>query len=152
MKILDKLKEIKIKELFGKDKSYFWQGILMSGFFVILELAFHIMQKMEISGRIIYPIGFSITLGFFLAALFSFFPGKVNIVLSTLAMTVSVIWTCTQTCYSYVFQTYMEVNKIFMGGDVVENFGQEVKDAIVGNIPTIIILVIFVAGVAFVLG
>lgn len=152
MKILDKLKEIKIKELFGKVKSYFWQGILMSGFFVILELAFHIMQKMEISGRIIYPIGFSVTLGFFLAALFSFFPGKVNIVLSTLAMTVSVIWTCTQTCYSYVFQTYMEVNKIFMGGDVVENFGQEVKDAIVGNIPTIIILVIFVAGVAFVLG
>ena len=64
MKALDKLKEIKIKEVVGKVKSYFLQGILLSGFFVILELVFHIMQNMEMSGRIIYPIGFSISLGF----------------------------------------------------------------------------------------
>ena len=140
------------KKIIKKIVGFLLQGAVMSCFYIALELLFHFMQELEVSSRIMYPILFSIPLGYFLTAIFSFFPRKVNVVLSTIAMAISAIWACVQTCYAHVFQTYMEANKIFMGGDVVENFGEEMKDAIISSIPSILIFTALVVVFALELG
>lgn len=124
---------------------------MMSGFLIALELWFHFSQGMEASVRLIYPIVFSIPLGLFFTALFCMLPKIANGVLSTLVMVAAVVWTCTQVCYSSVFQTYMEISKIAMGADVAAGFGGEMKDAIVGNLPKIILLLVVIAAWSFVL-
>ncbi|MBQ8626244.1 MAG: LTA synthase family protein [Agathobacter sp.] len=126
-----------IKKLAG----YLFQASMLSCFYIVVELLFHFMQGFEISLRLIYPVVFCLPLGFLLTAIFSLFPRKANIVLSIIAMAVPAIWACVQICYSHVFQTYMEINKIFMGGDVVENFGTEMADAIISSIPSILLFV-----------
>ena len=140
------------KKMIKKIVGFLLQGAVMSCFYIALELLFHFMQELEVSSRILYPIVFSVPLGFILTALFSFFPRKVNVVLSTIAMAIPAIWACVQTCYAHVFQTYMEANKIFMGGDVVENFGEEMKDAIISSIPSILIFTALVVVFALELG
>ncbi|MGN1157881.1 MAG: LTA synthase family protein [Agathobacter sp.] len=127
------------KKAMKKIIGFLLQGSVMSCFYIAMELLFHFMQELEVSSRLIYPIIFSLPLGFLLTAIFSFFPRKVNLVLSTIAMAIPAIWACVQSCYARVFQTYMEVNKIFMGGDVVENFGEEMKDAIISSLPSILL-------------
>ncbi len=120
---------------------YVLQAGFLSGFYIALELLFHFLQDFELSIRLIYPIVFCLPLGFLLTAIFSFFPGKVNTALSIIAMAVPALWACVQTCYSHVFQTYMEISKVFMGGDVVENFGSEMSDAIISSIPSILLYI-----------
>lgn len=121
--------------------SFFLQASILSCFYIALELLFHFLQNFELSTRLIYPVIFCLPLGFLLAAIFSFFPRKANTVLSIIAMAIPAIWACVQTCYSHVFQTYMEISKIFMGGDVMENFGNEMADAIISSIPSILLYV-----------
>ena len=129
------------KKTLKKIIGFLLQGAVMSCFYIALELLFHFIQELEVSSRLLYPIVFSLPLGFILTAIFSFFPRKVNVVLSTIAMAIPAIWACVQTCYAHVFQTYMEANKVFMGGDVMENFGEEMKDAIISSIPSILVFV-----------
>lgn len=121
--------------------SFFLQTAILSGFFIVLELLFHFLQGFELSLRLIYPVIFCIPLGFLFTAIFSLFPQKVNVVLSIIVMAIGAIWACVQVCYSHVFQTYMEISKVFMGGDVVENFGNEMADAIISSIPSILLFV-----------
>ena len=110
---------------------------MLSFFYIVLELLFHFMQGFEFSLRLIYPVVFCLPLGFLLTAFFSWFPRKANIFLSSCPRAVPALWACVQICYSHVFQTYMEINKIFMGGDVAENFGAEMADAVISCIPGI---------------
>ncbi len=135
---------VSIKKMMKKGILFLLQAAVMSCFFIALELIFHFLQELEVSSRLMYPIVFSIPLGFFLTAIFSFFPRVVNLVLSIISMSVGAIWAITQTCYDTVFQTYMEANKIFMGGDVAANFGEEMKDAIITSIPSILIYIALV--------
>ncbi len=121
--------------------NFLLQAGMLSGFYVVLELLFHFLQGFGLSTRLLYPIIFCLPLGFLFTAIFSLFPRKVNITLSVIAMAIPAIWACVQTCYNHVFQTYMEFNKIFMGGDVVENFGNEMTDAIIDSIPSILLYV-----------
>lgn len=129
-------------------RGYFIQASILSIYYIVLELIFHFMQGFEITSRIMYPIVFCLPLGFFIAAVHSLFPRKVNIGLTIGAMAVPAFWACVQICYEWVFQTYMEINKVFMGGDVAENFGNEMKDAIVSNIPNMLIYVALVVAVS----
>ena len=140
------------KKILKKLIGFMLQGAVLSSYFIALELIFHFMQELEVSQRIMYPILFSVPLGYFLTALFSFFPRKVNVVLSTIAMGLGALWACVQTCYNHVFQTYMEANKIFMAGDVMEGFGEEMKDAIISSIPAILIFIALVVIFALELG
>ncbi len=144
------MKEL-FKEYMKRMPSLLLQALVMSGYFIVLELLFHFMQGFELSHRIIYPVIFCIPLGMFFTAVNSLFPKKVNIVLSIIAMVVAAIWAGVQTCYSWVFQTYMEISKIFMGGDVANNFGNELVDAIVTNIPSIALFVGLIVGFAVLL-
>ncbi len=124
-----------------KWKSYLLEAAILSCFFITLEVLFHFLQGFELSIRLIYPVVFGIPLSFLFAAIFSLFPRKVNVILSIILMSIGTIWACVQVCYSHVFQTYMEINKVFMGGDVVENFGNEMTDAIISSIPSILLFV-----------
>ncbi len=120
-------------------KELLYQSLLLSGYFITLELCFHFVEQLETSLRLLYPVLFSLPAAFLLSALFSLFPKPANELLSILAMAASAVWACTQTCYSSVFQTYMEVNKVFMGADVADNFGSEMKEAVIANIPTFLL-------------
>lgn len=132
-----------ITSVFNRTKviGYLLQASILSCFYITLELLFHFIQGFDLSLRLIYPIVFCLPLGFLLTAIFSLFPRKVNVTLSIIAMALPAIWACVQVCYAHVFQTYMEINKIFMGGDVAENFGAEISDAIINSIPNILLFV-----------
>ncbi|MBQ9119428.1 MAG: sulfatase-like hydrolase/transferase [Lachnospiraceae bacterium] len=127
------------------------QAGLISLFFILLELLFHFMEGLEVSGRIWYPILFSIPLGFLVTAIASFFPKPVNQILSTIVMVLVTVWFCVQLCHSGVFRTYMEFSKVFSGADVAESFGNEMKDAIIGKLPKILLFVVLAAGFSFLL-
>ena len=134
---------IEANKIFKKLIGYAFQAAVMSCFFIALELIFYFMQGYEDAtlSRLIYPVVFSVPLGFFLTAIFSLFPRKVNVTLSIISMSLAAVWACVQVCYACVFQTYMEIIKVAMGGDVAENFGNEMKAAIIDSIPNILIFI-----------
>ena len=138
----------KIIDYLKQTKGYFIQAGILSAYFIILELIFHYMQGFEVNSRIIYPIVFCLPLGFLIAAINILFPRKVNIGLTIVAMIIPAVWACVQICYEWVFQTYMDIKKVFMGGDVAENFGNELKDAIISNIPSMLVYVGLVVAVS----
>ncbi len=134
-----------VRRHFRKWKQVLLQALLFSVFFAFLELFFHISERLEFSSRFVYPIIFSIPLGFFFAGLYSFFSTKVNCILSTATAAFCAIWFGTQMCYSSVFLTYMEINKVSMAGQVAEGFGNEMKEAIISTIPEIFALLLITA-------
>ncbi len=134
-----------LRKHFSKPKSFLLQTLLFFGFYAFLELFFRVTENIEFSGRFVYPILFSIPASFLLAGLFSFFSGRVNCILSTVAAAATAIWFGTQIVYSSVFMTYMETSKITMAGDVADGFGGEMVDAIVANIPKIVALALITA-------
>lgn len=120
-----------------------WQAIILqalsfAAFLSALEFFFHITERLEFTSRFVYPIIFSIPAGFFCAAICSLFHKWANCILSTVIAVVIAIWFCVQICYSGIFKTYMEISKITMAGDVAENFGHEMADAITSEIPRIL--------------
>ena len=151
--ILQTTKENLMKKLpiFGKRNiaEYLLQASVLSGFYILLELSFHLIQGLEVSQRLMYPIVFCFPLGFFLTAIWGLFPKKWNCVMTIISMALPAIWACVQVCYSHVFQTYMEIIKIFMGGDVVENFGNEMADAITSSLPSILFFIALTTGFSF---
>ena len=120
------------------------QALLFAAFLSVLEFFFHIIEHLEFTPRFVYPIIFSIPVGFFCAAICSLFPKLANCILSTVIAVAVAIWFCVQICYSGVFMTYMEVSKITMAGDVAEGFGYEMTDAIVSRIPGILVVFLVV--------
>ena len=70
---------IEVNKIFKKLIGYAFQAAVMSCFFIALELIFYFMQGYEDAtlSRLIYPVVFSVPLGFFLTAIFSLFPRKV---------------------------------------------------------------------------
>ncbi len=123
-------------------KTMLLQAALFSGFFAFCELFFHINECFEVTGRIAYPLLFSIPLGIFCTAFVSFFPRKVNCIISTVIASVSSIWFLTQIIYSSVFQDYMDFAKVTMAGDVAAGFGNEMIEAIIIGIPRIIAFIL----------
>lgn len=123
---------------FRRWRSWLFQSLLFSAYFVFIELFFHITEELEFTTRFIYPILFALPVGFLFSAIFSLFSTKINCILSTVVAGFFGVWFLTQIIYSSVFMTYMEVNKISMGGDVAKDFGTEMVDAIIANIPKII--------------
>lgn len=130
-----------LRKKMGKWKEFLLQAMLMTCFYLVLELLFHFSEGFGISARLIYPMIFCLPVGFILTSIFSLFPKVVNEVLSILCMLTAAVWTCVQVCYSGVFKTYMEISKISMGADVAGNFGNEMKDAIIDRIPRIVMLI-----------
>ena len=129
----------------GNIGTLFLQGLLLSGYLILLELWFHITEGMAISTRLVYPVLLVLPVGFIITAFFALFPKVINGILSIFFMLAAMIWTSVQVVYSSVFLSYMEINKISMGGDVADNFGTEMRDAIVANIPKIVLFVFFTA-------
>lgn len=136
---------------FRRWKSMLIQSLLFSAFFAFLELFFHVTEALDFTSRFVYPILFSLPLGFFFTAIYSFFSEKVNCILSTITAAFASVWIGTQICYASVFMTYMEVTKIGMAGDVADGFGTETKDAIIAIIPEIIALLLVTAVFSLVL-
>lgn len=130
---------------FRKWKSMFFQALLFSAFFALVEIFFHITENLEITARLWYPVLFSLPLGCFFTGIYSLFSRKVNCILSTVTAGLTSVWVITQICYSSVFMTYMETSKITMAGDAAEHFGGEMKDAILANVPEIIALALITA-------
>ncbi len=112
----------------------------MSICFIVLELFFHISEGMEITGRIVYPVLFSLPVGIFLSSLYRMLPRWANLLCSSVTMLFGTVWTAVQICYASVFRSYMDFSKISMGGDVAAHFGGELQDAILNNLPKIGIL------------
>lgn len=119
------------------------QAALMSLCFVALELYFHWSEGMEFTARFLYPVLFSLPLGVLLASLYGMLPRWADLLLSGLTLLLATVWTGVQICYASVFRSYMDFSKIFMGGDVAANFGGEMQDAIVSNMPKILLLLVF---------
>lgn len=136
---------------FRRWKSWLLQSLLFSGYFAFIELFFHITEELEITARLFYPILFALPVGFLFSAIFSLFSTKINCILSTVVASFFGVWFLTQIIYSSVFMTYMEVNKIVMGGDVAKDFGTEMVDAIVSNIPKILAVALITAVFSLVL-
>ncbi len=114
----------------------------MSVCFIVLELFFHWSEGMEFTARTFYPVLFSLPLGLLFASLYRILPGWANLLLSCLTLLFGTVWTGVQICYASVFRSYMDLGKISMGGDVAANFGGELQDAVLGNVPKIGILLI----------
>ncbi len=136
---------------FRRWKSWLFQSLLFSGYFAFIELFFHITEELEFTSRFIYPILFALPVGFLFSAIFSLFETKINCILSTVIAGFFGVWFLTQIIYSSVFMTYMEFNKISMGGDVAKDFGTEMVDAIIANIPKIIAVALITAVFSLVL-
>ena len=130
---------------FRRWKSWLFQSLLFFAYFAFIELFFHVTEELEFTSRFIYPILFALPVGFLFSAIFSLFSTKINCILSTVVAGFFGVWFLTQIIYSSVFQTYMEVNKIAMGGDVAEDHGTDMVDAIVANIPKIIAIILITA-------
>lgn len=131
----------------GKFKSFtglLCQALVMSLFFIVMEVFFHVSEDFEINVRFIYPVIFCLPVGFFFASIYQAFPKMVNCILSVVTMAAVALWTGVQICYAGVFDTYMDIAKLTMGKDVADNFGNEAKDAILVAVPQIIVLVLLV--------
>lgn len=129
------------KKIFNGE--YIKQALVMSGYLMLIELFFHVSEKIRMSGRFAYPILFSLPIAFLLTALFSLLPRLANRILSTIVISITAIWTCVQICYASLFGTYMEINKLTMAGDVAESFGDEMKSVIFGNMTKILHVITF---------
>jgi hypothetical protein len=140
-----------LRRHFRRWKPWLLQSLLFTGYVTFLEIFFHITEGMPITARFVYPVLFSLPLGFLFSALFSIFRPKINCILSTVVAGFFGVWTLTQIIYHSVFLTYMEFNKISMGGDVAGDFGAEMWQAIVDNIPKIIAVVLMTAVFSLVL-
>lgn len=148
-----KIEEIKVEETTKETEKvslwkkifdgYMKQALALSGYLMLIELFFHVSEKIRMSGRFVYPILFSLPIGFLLTALFSLLPRLVNRILTTIVISIAAIWTCVQICYASLFGTYMEINKLTMAGDVAESFGNEMKSVIFGNMTKILHVVAF---------
>lgn len=128
------------KKYFQGWRSILIQAFLFTAFFAMLEFFFHLTEKLDFTYRFVYPILFCLPIGFFFAGLYSFFGRRVNCILSTVTVFAISLWFCAQICYSGTFQTYMEVSKVTMAGDVAAGFGNEMSDAIHTKLPYIIAL------------
>lgn len=121
-------------------RSVLLQAFLFAAFFALLEFFFHLTEKLDFTYRFVYPMLFCLPAGFFFAGLCSLFPTKWNCILSTAVIAAVSLWFCAQICYSGTFQTYMEVSKITMAGDVVAGFGHEMSDAVLTKLPYMIVI------------
>ena len=119
-------------------RSVLLQALLFAAFFALLEFFFHLTEKLDFTYRFVYPILFCLPTGFFFAGFCSLLPAKWNCIFSTVVMAAVSLWFCTQICYSGTFQTYMEVSKITMAGDVAAGFGHEMADAVLAKLPYMI--------------
>ena len=140
-----------LRRHFRHAKEFLFQALLFSGYIAFIELFFHVTEKLEFSARFLYPILFSLPLGFFFTSIFALFRPKINCILSTVTAGLAGVWFLVQIVYSSVFQTYMEFNKISMGGDVVAGFGNEMFEAIIDNIPKILAVALVTAVFSLVL-
>lgn len=126
-------------------KKYFhgWQSVLAQAFFffvffALLEFLFHMTEGLDFTGRFVYPILFCLPAGFFFAGFYSLFTTRWNCIFSTVTVLAVSVWFCAQICYSGTFQTYMEVSKITMAGDVAAEFGREMSGAVRAKLPCLI--------------
>lgn len=126
-----------------KENGLIGQAAIMSLSFVALEWYFHWSEGMEFTERFLYPLLFCLSLGVMFASLYRLLPRWANRVLSGLTLLWGVVWTGVQICYASVFRSYMDFGKIFMGGDVAAHFGGEMQDAIINNLPKILLLLAF---------
>jgi len=126
-----------------KENGLAGQAAIMSLSFVALEWYFHWSEGMEFTERFLYPVLFCLSLGVLFTSLYHLLPRWANRVLSGLTLLWGVVWTGVQICYASVFQSYMDFGKIFMGGDVAAHFGGEMQDAIINNLPKILLLLAF---------
>ncbi len=140
-----------LRKYFRKWKSAALQALLFSGYFAFIELFFHVTEELDFTVRFLYPLLFSLPLGCFFTGIYSFFSARVNCILSTVTAALCAIWFATQICYSGVFMTYMETDKITMAGDAAGTFGNEMKDAILSSIPEILALALITAVFSLVL-
>lgn len=129
----------------SKNKRSGWiqQAALMSLGLSALEFFFHWSEGMEFTGRMVYPLLLSLPLGVFLTSVYRMLPRRANLLLSGATLLFAVVWTGVQICYASVFRSYMDFSKVFMGGDVAANFGGEMQDAILTNMPKILLLLVF---------
>ena len=96
--------------------------------------------------RFLHVVLFSVFFAGIFWLLSSFFPKKINLVLSWIYLTVLYLWYASQLIYNKVFGGFFSASLMKQGGAAVTNFFKETVNCVVSNFWILIILAIpFVA-------
>ncbi len=117
-----------------------YQYILFPLVMVYYEILLRLFTKTPLFKSLFYPVIFALSAGFLLAAVTSFFRTRVRMPLTAAIMGVVAFFFGLEAVLRNTYQVYMSLSAVFSEvGNVTGNYGGDVKRALVGAIPIIIL-------------
>lgn len=109
---------------------------------IYLEVSLHLATLFSIDLNILLPIAFSIPIGLVLYLLCSFFSSKVNGIIYCIIIGIISLYFIVQLVYHEIFQNYLQIYLLKIGGFAVFNFWRNMLSTILEMSFVILLLII----------